>query len=196
MRFNGAFLRRPIVKHVDYIDVQDALRGSTAEQKDAAVRVCAGLLGIDETAALKVDPDVALPAFWTLLQYRGLTQSEKTGAAPDRRDRFDRRSATRPTRRPASLGRSPGDAPPAQPSSDPTSTGHPSRHQASSERNLAPSSPPPLSLCRPCEVPRQDGPARILEIKYFRHRSAPGSCSDLQPAKPRISPPGADRHEV
>lgn len=94
MRFNGAFLRRPIVKYVDYIDVQDALRGSTAEQKEAAVRVCAGLLGIDETAALKVDPDVALPAFWTLLQYRGLTQSQKNGIAASS---FEKLKATAPT---------------------------------------------------------------------------------------------------
>lgn len=81
MQFSGTSLRRPVVRYVDYIDVQDALRGSTAEQKEAAVRVCAGLLGIDETAALKVDPDIVLPAFWTLLQYRGLNQSEKSLAA-------------------------------------------------------------------------------------------------------------------
>ena len=84
MRFNGSLLRRPMVKYVDYVDVQDALRGSTAEQKDAAVRVCVGLLGIDETAALKIDPDVTLPAFWTLLQYRGLSASEKSGIATSR----------------------------------------------------------------------------------------------------------------
>ena len=81
MRFNGPPLRRPVVHYVDYVDVQDALRGSTAEQKEAAIRVCAGLLGIDEKKALKVDPDIVLPAFWTLLQYRGLTQSEKRLAA-------------------------------------------------------------------------------------------------------------------
>ena len=81
MQFSGTPLRRPVVKYVDYVDVQDSLRGSTAEQKEAAVRVCAGLLGIDETAALKVDPDIVLPAFWTLLQYRGLNQSEKSLAA-------------------------------------------------------------------------------------------------------------------
>jgi hypothetical protein len=80
MHFNGP-LRRPAVRYVDYIDVQDALAGSTAEQKEAAVRVCAGLLGIDEKKALKVDPNIVLPAFWTLLQYRGLNQSERGLAA-------------------------------------------------------------------------------------------------------------------
>ena len=77
MHFNGPPLRRPVILYVDYIDVQDALRGSTAEQKEAAIRVCAGLLGIDEKKALKADPDIVLPAFWTLLQYRGLNDSER-----------------------------------------------------------------------------------------------------------------------
>ena len=81
MQFSGTPLRRPVVRYVDYVDVQDSLRGSTTEQKEAAVRVCAGLLGIDEKKALKVDPNVVLPAFWTLLQYRGLNQSEKSLAA-------------------------------------------------------------------------------------------------------------------
>jgi hypothetical protein len=91
MQFRTAPLRRPIVKYVDYVDVQDALRGSTAEQQEAAVRVCAGLLGIDEAKALKVDPKVSLPAFWTLLQYRGLNQSEK-GLASSRLEKLKQAS--------------------------------------------------------------------------------------------------------
>lgn len=91
MQFRTAPLRRPIVKYVDYVDVQDSLRGSTAEQQEAAVRVCAGLLGIDETKALKVDPKISLPAFWTLLQYRGLNQSEK-GLASSRLEKLKQAS--------------------------------------------------------------------------------------------------------
>ncbi|MTJ83311.1 MAG: hypothetical protein F8N37_20175 [Telmatospirillum sp.] len=69
--------RPPEIRFVAYTDAKGALAGSTREQQIQAVRICAGLLGIDEREALKIDPEVGLPAFWAVLQYRGLTRFER-----------------------------------------------------------------------------------------------------------------------
>lgn len=62
------------------MSAKQALAGSSRIQATEAVRICAGLLRIDEAEAMRIDPEIILPALWATLQYRGLSSSERNVA--------------------------------------------------------------------------------------------------------------------